>query len=153
MTVASFMRAFARKSAPPPPSFGAGAALAVGSLALALSIVALSFAHVGLMQVCVLVVLAPLVEEAVFRAGLQEAFLLRWNAPLLANAATALIFGLAHVAARGDFTAFWVALPALLLGVVYGRWRRLRWCILLHAAINALWLAPGLAGRASGIGF
>lgn len=153
MTVTSFMRAFGRRSEAPQPAFSAGAALAVGGFALALSIVVLSFAHVAPMHVCVLVVLAPLVEEAVFRAGLQEAFLLRWNAPLLANVATALIFGLAHVAARGDLAAFWVTLPALLLGAVYGRWRRLRWCILLHAAINALWLVPGPAGRAIGIGF
>jgi hypothetical protein len=153
MRVAAVARVFTGGSVGPPRVVTAGGALAVGGLALALCIVALSFAHLGFTRVCVLLLLTPLVEEAVFRAGLQEALLLRWNAPRLANLATALVFGLAHVVARGDPGAFVVVLPALLLGAVYGRWRRLRWCVALHAAMNGVWLAAALAGPASVIGF
>jgi hypothetical protein len=45
------------------------------------------------------------------------------------------------VAVRGDAAAFAVALPALAIGLVYSRWRQLRWCVALHAAMNAAWLA------------
>lgn len=89
----------------------------------------------------VLLVLSPVAEEAVFRAGLQE-WLLRHRAePAIAIALTAFVFGLAHVAARGDLVAFAVALPAVLLGLAYQSWRKLRYCALLHAGMNLLWLA------------
>lgn len=93
------------------------------------------------MNAFVLLLAAPLLEEAVFRAGVQEALLRRGRGLLLANAATALLFGAAHVAARGDAAAFAVVLPALAIGWLYERTRQLRWCVLLHAAMNAAWLA------------
>lgn len=93
------------------------------------------------MNAFVLLVAAPLLEEAVFRAGVQEALLRRGRALLLANAVTALLFGAAHVAVRGEPAAFAVVLPALAIGWLYERTRRLRWCVLLHAAMNAAWLA------------
>lgn len=93
------------------------------------------------MNAFVLLLAAPLLEEAVFRAGLHEALLRHGRGLLLANGLTALAFGAAHVAARGDASAFAVALPALAIGLVYERTRRLRWCVLLHAAMNAVWLA------------
>ena len=114
--------------------------------------VAAAHAGAGMQRVWVLLVLAPLIEEAVFRAGLQEALLRRWNAPLWANVFTALAFGLAHAAVRGDAAGFAVAVPALLIGAVYGRWRQLRLCVALHAAINALWLAWNLIGPAAQFG-
>jgi len=40
-------------------------------------------------------------------------------------------------------------LPALLIGAVYNRWRQLRWCVLLHAGMNAVWLAVMLTNRAA----
>ena len=114
--------------------------------------VAAAHAGAGTQRLWVLLVLAPLIEEAVFRAGLQEALLRRWNAPLWANVFTALAFGLAHAAARGDAAGFAVAVPALLIGAVYGRWRQLRLCVALHAAMNALWLTWGLIGPAAQFG-
>ncbi|MEP6875294.1 MAG: JDVT-CTERM system glutamic-type intramembrane protease [Burkholderiales bacterium] len=89
----------------------------------------------------VLIVLAPLTEELVFRAGLHESLLRGLRAPWVANTLTALVFALAHVLARGEAAAFGVALPALLVGIVYQRWRRVWPCVLLHAAMNAIWLA------------
>lgn len=101
------------------------------------------------LRVAVLLALAPVAEEVVFRAGLQEALLRqtvwRWHtAPWLANAATALAFALTHAQARGSLLGLAVVAPALLLGSVYGAQRRLRWCVLLHAVMNALWLLAGL---------
>ena len=96
----------------------------------------------GLQRLAVLLVLAPLLEEAVFRAGLQEALLRRWHGlPLLTNAVTAAAFSLAHVIARGDVESFAVVLPALLIGAVYQRTRNVTACAAVHAAMNSLWLA------------
>jgi membrane protease YdiL (CAAX protease family) len=105
-------------------------------------VAALALAGHGSWRLIMLLVLAPLLEETVFRAGLQEALLRRSRqSPLLANVLTAAAFGLAHAFARGDAAAFAVALPALLVGAVYGRRGRLRECVVLHAAMNAAWLA------------
>ena len=93
------------------------------------------------LHTALLLVLAPLLEELVFRAGLHESLLRRLRSPLVANALTALVFALAHVLVRGEGAAFAVVLPALLIGIVYQRWRRVWPCVLLHAAMNAIWLA------------
>jgi membrane protease YdiL (CAAX protease family) len=106
-------------------------------------------AGVGVQRLWVLLVLAPLAEEAVFRAGIQEVLLRRTVAPAVANLLTALLFGLAHALLRADAAALAVVLPALLIGAVYERGRRLRVCVALHAVMNALWLGWGLAGMAS----
>lgn len=103
----------------------------------------------GFGRIAVLIGFAPLAEEAVFRAGLQEALLRRQGSALVANGLTALAFGLAHVLVRGDAGAFVLAAPALLIGAVYGRWRRLRLCVALHAALNAAWLAWAAVGPAT----
>ena len=50
-------------------------------------------------RILMLLALAPIMEEAVFRAGLHEA-LLRRASPPLANVATALAFGAAHAMLR-----------------------------------------------------
>lgn len=100
----------------------------------------------GLQRLAVLLVFAPLAEEVVFRAGLQEALLRGGLRPLLANALTALTFGAAHVAVRGEAAALAVVGPALLIGAVYSRGRRLWPCVALHVALNGVWLAWALAG-------
>ena len=91
-------------------------------------------------QWVVLVVLAPLLEETVFRAGLHEWLLRRGTRPWTANILTALVFGGAHALLRADPLAWVAALPALMVGRVYERTRQVRWCVALHAAMNGLWL-------------
>jgi hypothetical protein len=101
---------------------------------------------------------APLLEEIVFRAGLQAWLQDRlavdhstnpgtwlWRAGL-ANALTGLAFAAAHAAVRPSLLSALTLLPALLLGAVYQRTRRLRDCVVLHASFNAVWLmaAPAL---------
>lgn len=92
-----------------------------------------------------LVVLAPVAEEAIFRAGLHEQ-LLRWG--LMrghANALTVLAFVLVHGLARSWALGLAVALPAWWIGRVYGARRRLRPCIAWHAGFNLVWVALALA--------
>lgn len=92
---------------------------------------------------------AAVLEEIVFRTGIQET-LLRVSAdlPLLRrrkgfcsapNLATALVFALAHGLARSWWLGLAVIPPALSLGWLYERRRSLWRCIALHAAMNCAW--------------
>lgn len=90
-----------------------------------------------------LLLIAPIAEEAVFRGGLQEALLKRFSNVVLVNLATACIFALTHAVAHRSWWDLSVFLPALLVGAVYTRWRRLGPCVALHAFLNALWLGWG----------
>jgi membrane protease YdiL (CAAX protease family) len=92
-----------------------------------------------------LLVIAPVLEEIVFRAGLQEELLRNTRLrtamdPVLANVLTALAFAAAHLALRPSLLAGLTVLPALLIGVVYQRQRRVAPCVALHALCNATWL-------------
>ena len=118
-----------------------------------------------------LLVGAPLLEEVVFRAGLQDALLGRagthrahWayqaHQALAANVITACAFATSHLLLRPETPPALSALtvlPALLIGRVYQQGRRLAPCIALHALFNALWclqagLLPGfLAGLLAGL--
>ncbi len=99
-------------------------------------------------RVVLLLAIAPVVEEIVFRAGLHEWLLRAWVtkgalAPI-ANALTALAFAGFHFAAHADLLAALTVVPALVIGVVYQRHRQLLPCIALHAFFNGLWLlGPG----------
>jgi membrane protease YdiL (CAAX protease family) len=107
----------------------------------AISVAALGVAPQGMVtQWVVLVVLAPLLEEAVFRAGLHEWLLRRGTRFWTSNLLTALVFGGVHALLRVDPLAWATALPALMVGRVYERTRRVRWCVVLHAAMNGSWL-------------
>ena len=92
----------------------------------------------------VLLLAAPVLEETVFRAGLQEALLRRLSpgtaAAATANALTALAFMAAHLALRPSGLSALTAVPALALGALYQRSRQLAPCIALHALFNAIWL-------------
>jgi membrane protease YdiL (CAAX protease family) len=91
-----------------------------------------------------LLVIAPCLEETVFRAGLHEALLRRAVASPalahLANGAVALLFGVAHAALQHSVWALAVALPAAAIGLLYQHTRSLPACIAAHAAMNAVWL-------------
>lgn len=88
-----------------------------------------------------LLVIAPCLEETVFRAGLHEALLRRpVTSAALANLTVALVFGIAHAALQQTAWALAVALPAAAIGLLYQRTRSLPACIAAHAAMNAAWL-------------
>ena len=65
-------------------------------------------------------------------------------AATFAVALTAVAFGAAHAAVGGNH-GWWTALPALAIGLVYERTRRVAPCAALHATFNAMWLASGAA--------
>lgn len=115
-------------------------ALALGALAIAA--VALAAVHAQPWPLVLSLLIAPALEEAVFRAGLQDRLLHGGAAPWRANLLTALAFSAAHLLLLGvSLHTALVFVPALLIGAAYNRWRRLRVCIALHMAMNALWLA------------
>jgi membrane protease YdiL (CAAX protease family) len=90
--------------------------------------------------------LAPALEELVFRLGLQESLLRRGWQTLTSAALVAAAFAAAHLLLRGqDLSSAATALPALAIGLRYGRRRSVLECVLAHAACNALWLWAGLA--------
>jgi membrane protease YdiL (CAAX protease family) len=120
-----------------PAPAGVGAAWAqVGAAVIAAGAAALLPA-----PLVVLLVLAPVLEELVFRAGLQEGLLRRGLYPLAANGAVTLVFALLHGLTRSWPLALAVALPSLLLGRVYQVQRRVAPVVALHAAMNLAWLA------------
>lgn len=117
------------------------------SAAAALAGVALFCAAVLLLPPpwAVLLVIAPLLEETVLRAGLQEALLRRLAlrgaaGATAANLGCALAFAAAHLLQRPSALAALTLLPALWLGWVYQQQRRVAPCIALHALMNAAWL-------------
>jgi membrane protease YdiL (CAAX protease family) len=88
---------------------------------------------------------APICEELVFRAGLQESLLRRLEGPrttcaLIANVLTSVAFAAAHALLRPGWLACMTVLPSLLLGRVYQQHRRLDLCVGLHALFNVIWL-------------
>lgn len=96
--------------------------------------------------------LAPWVEEVLFRCGVQTALAARLgDGP--AVPATAAAFAAAHVvvvlAGTGGAVplalALVTAVPALVIGHVYRRLRSLGACVGLHAVFNAAWLALAAA--------
>lgn len=126
-----------------PASINAVTALAAVALAMTLAgHAAFGAGPANPWPLVVALFIAPLLEETVFRAGVHDALLHDGAAPWLANLLTALAFSAAHMLLLGASaqTAL-VCLPALLIGAAYNRWRRLRICIGLHMAMNALWIA------------
>ena len=78
-------------------------------------------------------VLAPVLEEMLFRGVILRSFLLQYSRTK-AILASSLIFGIAHMNVYQLATAFAIGIVA---GWLYERCRSLWPCILLHAAYNA----------------
>lgn len=112
-------------------------ALLLGALALAL---VADGTGVGAHRAWLLLAIAPIVEELVFRTGLQESLLRRGLTARASAAWTAIAFAAAHAAFRGDPAAAVVVVPALAIGALYARGRSVAACIVLHAAMNACWI-------------
>lgn len=97
-------------------------------------------------------VLAPLLEEMLFRGVLLRSFLAQYPRGQ-AISASALLFGVAHLNIYQFALAFWLG---LLLGWLYERSRSLIPCIALHAALNT-WVvvssSPGQGASADAAAF
>lgn len=83
-----------------------------------------------------LLLVAPLLEEWIVRAGLHT-WLLQRAAPGPAVVASAAAFSALHLG-TGAAAALLVFWPGLLFGMAYQRWRDWRLCALLHGLCNAL---------------
>ncbi len=87
------------------------------------------------------VLVYPLLEEIVFRSGLQTWLLRRWPPRkswiTRANAMTAATFGVMHLWFHPPLWALATVLPALLFGWFYERHARLSTPVILHGACNA----------------
>jgi membrane protease YdiL (CAAX protease family) len=92
-----------------------------------------------------LLAFAPVIEEILFRHGLQAWLWRQGCSSVVANVVVALVFALGHMVLRSPALGLAVLAPALLIGWLYTRTRRLWPCIALHAGMNAVWLA-GLDG-------
>lgn len=91
------------------------------------------------------VLAAPVIEEILFRGGLQE-WMLRRDArafgPLnRANILASLVFASCHLIGHAPAWAAAMFLPSLLFGLFYERARRLGAPIVVHALYNACFLA------------
>ena len=103
----------------------------------------------------VLLLLAPLLEEMVFRRGVHAWALRHWGSgarrwwawPSRVNVAVALLFAAAHLLRLPLSLALAVVLPALVIGKVYEMTGRLGPCVAAHAALNLCWVGfnAGLA--------
>ena len=111
------------------------------ALALACLPVAAALALWLISPLALLLVFAPLVEEWVFRVGLQEALLRRVKPAFVANLVATLAFVVLHGLTRSWWLAAWVVLPSLVLGALYQRSRRAWPVVLAHAAMNLVWVA------------
>lgn len=99
-----------------------------------------------------LLLVAPLLEEVVLRAGLHDALLQRARSPHDARLAilfSTLAFGVAHALSRSAALGLAVMPAVAFIGWVYQQRRRLLDCIGLHAFLNLgwLWLAATPMGR------
>ena len=95
-------------------------------------------------RVAVLLMVAPLLEEVLFRGGIQEAMLRRGVRPLAANLVATLAFAVLHGVTRSWPLAVAVVLPSIVLGLVYQRNRRVTPVVALHSAMNLLWVEINL---------
>lgn len=104
----------------------------------------------GLASAVTLCVIAPVLEEMLFRGVLLRAFL-RQHARGTAIVASALYFGVSHLNLYQFVLTF---LTGLLLGWLYERSRSLLPCIALHGAINTVVYLSALdapAGSTTGV--
>lgn len=89
------------------------------------------------------VLIAPVLEEIVFRGGLQQYLLGRWHFARrvagfsLANGCTSVVFSGLHLLQQSPLQAALVFFPSLMFGWTYDRYGRLLPSIMLHAFYNA----------------
>ncbi len=108
--------------------------------------IAVALQTASLSRAVVLLAIAPWLEEAIFRAGLQEHLLRSGRRPWLCIGLTALAFAAAHLLARPQWSTLALVVPALALGAIYQCTRSVTACAAAHAAMNGVWLALSARG-------
>ncbi len=82
----------------------------------------------------------PVVEEIVFRAGLQRRLMGYFHNSWMPNGITSVAFALIHYVLSGNLASLAVLVPSLLLGWLYQRTGKLAWVIALHIVFNLLFV-------------
>lgn len=82
----------------------------------------------------------PVVEELVFRAGLQKWLIRQRVHPHLANGMASTVFALMHYALSANPASLAVFIPSIALGWIYQKTNSLAWAIGLHVFFNLLFL-------------
>lgn len=95
-------------------------------------------------RLLVLVLLAPVLEEIVFRAGLQDWLVRRSGSTVGAIVATSAVFAAGHALAGQGWPGLAVFVPSLFLGATYAA-AGLRASIACHAWFNLCLLAAAMS--------
>jgi uncharacterized protein len=82
----------------------------------------------------------PVVEELVFRAGLQKLLMRKVEHSFVAIGITSVVFSLMHYGLSGNLESLAVFVPSVALGWVYQRTGSLLWTIALHIAFNLMFV-------------
>jgi len=95
--------------------------------------------------------LMPVLEEIVFRGGIQTAlfqrqfFSRRWYGISVANVCTSIVFAAMHLISQPPLWAALVFIPSIVFGWARDRYENIAPCIILHALYNAgfVWFFVG----------
>jgi len=95
-----------------------------------------------------LTVLMPVLEEIVFRGGIQTALISKplfarsWGGISLANLVTSVLFASLHLISQPPLWAALVFIPSLVFGWARDRYNAVLPCVLLHSVYNSgfVWL-------------
>ncbi len=82
----------------------------------------------------------PIVEEIVFRAGLQKHLMGHFHNHWVPNGITSVAFSLAHFLLMGNAASLMVFLPSMCLGYVYQYKGKIMWPIGLHIGFNFIFV-------------
>jgi membrane protease YdiL (CAAX protease family) len=82
----------------------------------------------------------PVVEELVFRAGLQKWLTQKTASPLVANSVTSAVFALVHYVISGNPASLAVFMPSLALGWAYQKTNSIVWTTGMHMLFNLVFL-------------
>jgi len=107
------------------------------ALILCAGVAALGLQRADIMS---LLVVAPVVEELLFRGVIQEYLQRRIQGVWPVAIITGVLFSSAHMVLRSELLALWVFVPSLVLSFAYFKFRSLSLVVCLHACMNAVYL-------------
>ena len=126
------------------PSRAVFAALCVAAAACSVGLAASQALGADAVLIVKSLILAPVIEELFFRGVVQSRLRAQRGfpgRPWVAILATAILFAVAHLPAASLSHAVAVIAPACVIGWIYERTRSIGFCIAVHSASNAMWLA------------
>jgi membrane protease YdiL (CAAX protease family) len=89
----------------------------------------------------------PVVEEIVFRAGLQRQLMGYFHKHWIANGITSVAFALLHYILSGNLASLAIFAPSIALGWLYQRTGKVAWPMALHAVFNLLYILATCFGH------